>query len=110
MGKKYDPNKKLRKIWRICDNPLKLSILFDKGNGRYLLADPTKTYGRIMDINDETLYTPIYVLSILKYDPIPSWQKYEGDQEKLKELLSKIKTIWYTDKDSRDFKIEDYNK
>ncbi|TDT63681.1 hypothetical protein [Fonticella tunisiensis] len=110
MSKKYDPNKKLRKIWKICENPLDLIIAFEKDTGRYLLSDPTKTYGRILDTVEETIYAPIYVLSIMKYDPIPAWHKYEGSQDKLMELLNKVKTIWYTDKDSKDFHIEDYIK
>lgn len=110
MAKKYDPNKKMRKIWKLCENPLSLTILMEKDNGRYLLADQSKLYGRIMDINEGAIYAPTYVYYITMFDPTPVWKKYEGSQDKITELLESIGIIWYTDKESKDFKIEDYKK
>jgi hypothetical protein len=108
MAKTYDPNKKIRRIWSICSNPLDLVISYEDKKGRYLLTDKTKAYGRILDVNNQSIFSPIYTLSILKYSP--PWYKYEGSQDILRELLSKIKYIWYTDKDSKEFKLEDYEK
>lgn len=108
MAKKYDPRKKLFKVWEICKNPLKMKIAYEDRTGRYILSDPTGYYGRIIDVNEGIIYTPIYVINILKFNP--PWHKYTGEQDKLKDLLSKMKTIWYTDKDGKDFDISEYGE
>jgi hypothetical protein len=108
MARKYDPRKSMYKIWNICSNPLKLSITHESNNGRYVLADKTKLYARILDLNEETIYAATYILNILKFGG--PWHKYTGEQEKKKELLTKVKTIWYTDKESKEFHIEEYEK
>lgn len=106
MARKYDPRKNMYRIWNICSNPLKLTITHENNSGRYVLTDNTRLYGRIMDINEETIYAATYILNVLKFGG--PWHKYIGEQEKKKELLLKVKTIWYTDKDSKDFNIAEY--
>lgn len=108
MARKYDPRKNLYRIWKICRNPLKLFITHESNNGRYVLADDTKTYARILDINEETIYAATYMLNVLKFGG--PWHRYTGEQERKKELISKAKTIWYTDKASKEFNIEEYEQ
>lgn len=108
MARKYDPRKNMYKIWKICSNPLKLFITHESNNGRYVLADNSRLYARILDINEETIYAATYILSVLKFGG--PWHRYTGEQDKKMELLSKVKTIWYTDKDSMEFKIEEYEQ
>lgn len=108
MAKKYDPRKSLYKIWGICSNPFKLFITHESNNGRYVLTDNTRSYARILDLNEETIYAATFLLNVLKLGG--PWHRYTGDQGRKKELLSKIKTIWYTDRDSKEFHIEEYEQ
>lgn len=108
MTRKYDPRKNMYKIWKICSNPLKLDITHESNNGRYVLADNTRLYARILDLNEETIYAATYILNVLKFGG--PWHKYAGDQAKKKELLSKVKTIWYTDNQSKEFNIAEYEQ
>lgn len=109
MAKKYDPNKRLR---RVCRNPLKLIIGYEDGYNRYILIDETKTFGRVLDMNVSTIYDTKYLAAIFKFNP--KWKKYTGSQEELREMLLKIKYIWDTpslEKKSnapREFNIYDY--
>ncbi len=108
MARKYDPRKIMYKIWKICSNPLKLSITHESNNGRYVLADNTRLYARILDLNEETIYAATYILNVLKLGG--PWHKYTGGQEKKMEFFTKVKTIWYTDKESKEFHIEEYEQ
>lgn len=108
MAKKYNPRRSMYKIWNLCSNPLKLTITHESKNDRYVLADNTRLYARILDLNDETIYAATYMLNVLKLGG--PWHKYTGEQEIKKDLLVKVKTIWYTDKDSKEFHIEEYEQ
>lgn len=108
MTKKYDPRKSMYRIWSICANPLKMSITHESNNNRYVLADSTRLYARILDLNEEAIYASTYMLNVLKFGG--PWHKYTGEQDRNKELLSKAKTIWYTDKESKEFHIEEYEQ
>lgn len=108
MARKYDPRKSLYKAWNICSNPLRLSITHESNNSRYVLADSSKLYARILDLNEETIYAATYMMNVLKFGG--PWHRYAGEQDIKKDLLSRIKTIWYTDRDSREFHIEEYEQ
>jgi hypothetical protein len=73
-----------------------------------VLADNTRLYARILDLNEEAIYASTYMLNVLKLGG--PWHKYVGEQENKKDLLAKAKTIWYTDKDSKEFHIEEYEQ
>jgi len=47
-------------------------------------------YGCVLDLNSKTLYPPLPLVSLGARDP---WQKYDGDQNKLEELLKGVKII-----------------
>lgn len=106
MTRKYDPKKVMYKIWRICENPLNLTITHESNNGRYVLSDASKLYGRILDLNEEAIYAGTYLVNILKFGG--PWHKYSATQDQKPLLLQKVKTIWYTDRESKPFSLEDY--
>jgi hypothetical protein len=108
MAKSYDPRKKLRQIWNKCSNPLTLIISYEDNEGRYILTDDTKTFGRIIDPKGGVIYCSTYVLNIFKNTS--KWYKYSGSQDILLDILGNVTKIWTNDKDSVDFDIEDYKK
>lgn len=108
MTKSYDPRKKLRQIWSKCNNPLKLVISYEDNDGRYILTDSTRTFGRIVDPKNGVIYCSTYVLNIFKNTA--KWYRYSGNQDILPDVLKNVTKIWVNDKDSIDFNMEDYKE
>jgi hypothetical protein len=106
MSKNYNPRKRLQQIWNKCKNPFNLIISYEDDSGRYILTDSSRTFGRILDPKNSTIYCSTYVLNIFKNTT--RWHKYTGNQDLLYELIKDIKQIWDNDKTVKDFHLEDY--
>lgn len=62
----------------------KIQIIAQQGDGRYLIDLGYEDQGQIFDINEEKLYPPINIHSILARG---YWEEYKGDTERDKLIV-----------------------